>query len=151
MMSRTFAMNLRWIKKLSWWWWFEIRSQISIGGGFSDAGEDGFNLGILNTSSNWVLVEFVILISKAKSIEALKAKCAGLIHKSEVYLHLNDERSHSLKMRQAKLKRQRDRAQARLALEKLEKSIKVYDSLVAIRDYEMLISSNAPYREINWQ
>ncbi|KAI3893045.1 hypothetical protein MKW92_025998 [Papaver armeniacum] len=88
--------------------------------------------------------------AKAKRIESLRARCAGLIHKSEVYLHLTDERSHSLKMRQAKLKRQRDRAAARLALEKLENSIQVYDPLAAMREYEMLISSNAPYRKLDW-
>ncbi|KAI3920545.1 hypothetical protein MKW92_022946 [Papaver armeniacum] len=89
--------------------------------------------------------------AKAKRIESLRARCAGLIHKSQVYLHLTDERSHSLKMRrQAKLKRQRDRAAARLALEKLEKSIQVYDPLAAMREYEMLISSNAPYRKLDW-
>ncbi|KAI3990937.1 hypothetical protein MKX01_026121 [Papaver californicum] len=53
---------------------------------------------------------------KAKHIESLKSSYAGIIYKSEIYLHL-----------------------------KL-----IYDSQAVMRDYEMLIYSNTPYRKINW-
>ncbi|KAI3960413.1 hypothetical protein MKW98_017137 [Papaver atlanticum] len=103
-------------------------------------------------------------------VEFLRARFSGTIIKSEVLLELKDEKNESLRLqkekvlmekmrlqqqaknraaaeiasrknREANLRRQRDRAAARRALEELEKNVAVDDWHKTYKDFLTLINS----------
>ncbi|MCL7036706.1 hypothetical protein MKW94_010494 [Papaver nudicaule] len=98
----------------------------------------------------------------ARRVAYWKDRCAGTISKAEAYLGFTDEKNKqqtakskaaaeiaSQRSREAKLQRERERAAARTALEKME-TVDIYNSHDIVRDFERMIFSTPPYRVINW-